>query len=192
MDRLPEAIEPPPAAPRGFLAWLRTRFARVRAFRLWLRFLRLPLLLLAAVLVYLGAVGLPSPLTARLVDRLRAEGFDVRMRRVRLNVLRGVLADQVRFHAADVPETPVLEADRVRLVFDPFEWLRGRFGLRELHLRNGVFRLMAASSPAISRNTPLRRWSSRRPNRPRSHSNGSKTSRTRSASSTGASGMSAA
>ena len=99
-------------------------------------------LLIAAtvVLLFLQAFGLPDWLMSAIISRANSRYFAIEPGRVRLDVLRGVVADDVRVYRKTVVGPPAFEARRVVLRLDPFAWLKEETCLRRIRIYDGVYR----------------------------------------------------
>jgi hypothetical protein len=101
------------------------------------------LLVLAALgsLLWLNRVGLPDFLKTRLVASVREQGVDLQFSRMRLSLIRGVVAEDVRIGGTGPEYAPVFNARLVRLAIDfPALWHR-RLALDGLGLHDGAFSL---------------------------------------------------
>jgi len=120
--------------------------AKGRAFRIFLRLSSVPLLILLLALTYLSLVGIPRRWAQRIERAVEENGFSVRWDRVRLVVFRGLIAENLRIFTQEDELTPLLEARRVTLRFDPILWLQRRLGLHGLRVYEGRFRLATSGS----------------------------------------------
>ena len=105
----------------------------------WMRItIILLVLLLVASVTYLNEIGLPGPLKTRLVDQLRARGVDLQFTRLRWRWYRGIVAENVRFGAAqpqtDVPHLSIKEVD---LMLNYAKLAQFKFQVDSLRLYNG-------------------------------------------------------
>jgi hypothetical protein len=91
--------------------------------------------------VYLTVVGVPARLIEPRLAWLRENGLNVRIERIRLDILRGVAAEGLAFYDAPDRPVPMFEAQRVVFNFNPLEWLRGRHGLRRVWLNGAAIRV---------------------------------------------------
>ncbi len=101
-----------------------------------------------AAFLFLSVRGVPRRFTDRWLGELRAQGYDVAVDRIRLDLLEGVVADNFSVRDDEAGRRPVLEAERVALGFNPLDWLRHKVGLRRLRVYHGLLRLDLAETPA--------------------------------------------
>jgi len=97
--------------------------------------LLLVLLLIGAVL-WLNHVGLPDFVKTRLVTALREEGVQLDFSRLRLNFLRGLIADNVHIGGAQVGQ-PSLELKEAQVQLDFAALLHRHLRVSGLNLRQG-------------------------------------------------------
>ncbi|HUZ08209.1 MAG TPA: hypothetical protein VMV89_12070, partial [Candidatus Paceibacterota bacterium] len=116
-----------------------------RKCRVCIRWLRRAALVAVLVLIcaflWFDRVGLPGFLKRRLVDSLHARGVELQFDRMRLSLVSGLVAENVRVGQAAGPESPALTAREVRLELDDAAMLRGRLQLDGLFLRSAAFTL---------------------------------------------------
>ncbi len=125
MDELDQEKSVPRRRRRGRAARLAVRGG------LWLGrwVVRIVLLLglaVAGVFAYLHHVGVPAAVSEVFVDRLAREGYFLQVRRFRLEIDRGLVAEGVRMYAREDSPEPFLEADELTVTGDPAAALRGR------------------------------------------------------------------
>ena len=84
------------------------------------------LLLLAAVFAYLHHVGIPAALTDVLLEQAAAEGYFLQVKRFRLEIDRGVVAEGVKMYAREESPEPFLEAEELSVAADPGALWRAR------------------------------------------------------------------
>lgn len=92
-------------------------------------------------LVFLSTIGVPPSWYQPRIARLREQGLQVYVDRVRLDPLRGLAAEGLRWFDAPGRPVPMLEAEQVVMGFDPREWLKKKPGLSALRIRGGIFRV---------------------------------------------------
>jgi hypothetical protein len=115
--------------------WLRITFR-------WLR-LAVWLIVLAVLACFLWCnfVGLPDFLKTRLVGALREQGVELEFSRMRLSLIHGLVAENVRAGQPGVNEGPSFNARLVQLELDFPALLRRRLALDGIKLRDGNFTL---------------------------------------------------
>jgi len=94
-----------------------------------------------AALLWLNRVGLPDFLKNRLVATLHERGVDLEFSRMRLNLVHGIVADNVRLGRAGTDGRPDFSARQVQLRLDFRALLARRLQLDGLVLRDGKFTL---------------------------------------------------
>jgi hypothetical protein len=125
-----------------------------RKCRITFRWLRIAAWLL--VLAVLGAflwfnrVGLPDFLKTPLVAALREQGVELQFSRMRLSLVRGLVADNVRAGQPGTDNGPVFSARLVELELDYSALWRRRLELDGLLLRDGVFTLPLSPTNALT------------------------------------------
>ena len=124
-----------------------------RKCRVCIRWLRRAALVavVAAICAFLwfNRVGLPEFLKRRLVDSLHARGVELQFDRMRLSVVNGLVADNVRL-GQSAPDRPALSARQVRLELDYPALLHRRLQLDGLFLREAVFSLPLSPTNALA------------------------------------------
>lgn len=124
-----------------------------RKCRITFRWFRIAVWLL--VLLVLGAflwvnrVGLPDFLKTPLVAALRERGVELEFSRMRLSLVRGLVADDVRAGEAGGPAGASFAARLVELELDFPELWNRRLALNGLVLRDGVFNLPFSPTNAL-------------------------------------------
>jgi hypothetical protein len=112
-----------------------------RKCRVCFRWFRITILLvvLAAVCAFawLNHVGLPDFLKTRLVASLHSRGFELEFSRMRLRVVRGFVAENVRIGAARNSGSPTLSLAEVQLRLNFRALLHRQFQIDGLVLREG-------------------------------------------------------
>ena len=101
----------------------------------------LVLLTALAALLWLNRVGLPDFLKNRLVATLHERGVDLEFSRMRLNLVHGIVADNVRLGQARTDGRPDFSARQVQLRLDFPALLARRLQLDGLVLRDGKITL---------------------------------------------------
>jgi hypothetical protein len=120
------------------------------AFR-WCRIsLWLVVLAAACALLWLNRVGLPDFLKTRLVAELRSRGVELEFSRMRLNLVRGIVADNVRIGHAQTPDSPALSLAEVQLQLDFRAMLHLRLQADGLVLRQGQLVWPLTSTNALT------------------------------------------
>ena len=107
-----------------------TRFLR----RLPVRLVVAGLVAVFAALVYVQVWGLPRWAAHALIERLATPEMAVDARRVRINLLHGVLIDDVALYRKGVTGPEILAARQIQAVLDPLALLRGDWGLRGVRI----------------------------------------------------------
>ncbi|HEX3889642.1 MAG TPA: hypothetical protein VHX90_02225 [Verrucomicrobiae bacterium] len=104
----------------------------------WFRITTL-LVVLAAVCAFawLNRVGLPDFLKTRLVAALHSRGFELEFSRMRLRVVRGFVAENVRIGAVRNSDSPTLSLAEVQLRLNFRALLHRQFQIDGLVLREG-------------------------------------------------------
>ena len=120
------------------------------AFR-WVRF-AVWLILLAALLafVWCNRVGLPNFLKARIVGTLHERGMDLEFSRMRLSLVHGLVAENVRVGQAQTAGSPTFAARQVQLDLNFPALLHRRWQLDGLVLRDGQFTLPLSPTNALT------------------------------------------
>ena len=101
----------------------------------------LVLLTALAALLWLNRVGLPDFLKTRLVATLHERGVELEFSRMRLNLVHGVVADNVRIGQGKTDSRPDFSARQVQLRLDFPALLKRRLQVDGLVLRDGKFTL---------------------------------------------------
>jgi hypothetical protein len=129
------------------------QFGFWRKCRVCLRWIRRAILLVIVLLIGAGVwvdhVGLPDFLKRRLVDSLRARGVELEFTRMRLSLVRGLIADNVRIGHSTAPDSPSLSVHQVELELNLDAAIHGRLQLDGLVLRNGKFVLPLSPTNAL-------------------------------------------
>lgn len=127
---------------RFWTKW-RTRF-RICRICVWLF-----ILALVCVVFWLNQIGFPDFVKRPLIDALRQHGIALEFVRLRLNFVRGLVADNVRI-GGESPDSPTLSLQEVQLQINYHALLRQKWQLDGVVLRNGKFVL-----PVSASNEPL-------------------------------------
>lgn len=85
-----------------------------------------------AGVAYLGFVGLPQPFTLQVARALSGPQYEVRIDRIRLNLLRGLVA--LGIEVTDRERNPLLGIDRLAVGLNHTELLRQKFRVESLEL----------------------------------------------------------
>jgi len=126
--------------------WRKCRIAfRCARFTVWV----LVLALIGAFL-WFNRVGLPEFIKTRFVAALHEHGVDLEFSRMRLSLIRGLVAENVRVGEAGTNYNPTLTARQVQLELDYPALLRGRLALDGLGLRDGEFTLPLSPTNALT------------------------------------------
>jgi hypothetical protein len=91
--------------------------------------------------IWADRMGLPDFLKRRLVENLHARGVELEFVRLRLSLVHGLVADNVRIGQGATPESPVFTAQEVRLEVNWRAMLHRRLQLDGFVLRNAKFTL---------------------------------------------------
>jgi hypothetical protein len=120
-------------SPPGFWRKCRTGF---RWFRIAALF---AVLALVCALVWFNRFGLPDFFKKRLVETLQAQGIELEFTRMRLNLVRGLVVENVRLGHAKMPGDPVFSVGEIQLQLNYRALLRRQWQLDGLVLRQGRF-----------------------------------------------------
>ncbi len=120
-------------APPGFWRKCRTGFRWVRVTVL------LTVLALVCALFWFNRFGLPDFLKRRLVETLQRQGIELAFDRMRLDLVHGLVIDNVRLGHARTPEDPVFSVAEVQLQLNYRALLRRQWHVDGLVLRQGRF-----------------------------------------------------
>ena len=128
----------------GFWSKCRTTFR-------WCRIVVWFIVLFALCLgIRLNRVGLPDFLKTRLVAALREDGIQLEFSRMRLSLVRGLVADNVRVGDAKNSGFATLAAREVQLQLDYVALLHRRLQVNGLMVRDGTFTLAASPTNALT------------------------------------------
>ncbi len=121
-------------------------------FRWFRRAFLLAVIALICGIVWLDRVGVPDFLKRRLVESLRTQGIELEFSRLRLSIVHGLFAENVRLGqpAGADTNTPALSAREVWLDLDDAAALHGRLHLDGLTLRQGRFVLPLSPTNALT------------------------------------------
>ena len=97
-------------------------------------------LLLICAGLYLNRVGLPDFIKKPLLEKLRARGIDLQVRRLRWSLARGIVADNVVFAGTNETLNPQLSLKQVQVRLKPGALAKFDFQITALVLRRGEFR----------------------------------------------------
>ncbi|MGH7977745.1 MAG: AsmA-like C-terminal region-containing protein [Limisphaerales bacterium] len=100
---------------------------------------------LLLVLLWLNLIGLPNFAKRPLIEALRQHGIALEFVRLRLNFLRGLVADNVRV-GGELPESPSLSVQELQLQINYRALLRRKLLLDGVVLRHGKFILPVSAS----------------------------------------------
>ncbi|MFM8657379.1 MAG: hypothetical protein ACKOD5_09650, partial [Chthoniobacterales bacterium] len=108
-----------------------------------------------AVILWLQFIGLPGFLREPVVNAARNEGLDLKFSRMRVSIFQGLVLDDVRLSAENLPEKSEVAVDRASLAVNWRELLRGKFELGALELRGAQLYLPIASKDGVTRSLRL-------------------------------------
>ena len=128
----------------GFWRKCRTGF---RWFRITVLFAALALV---CALVWFNRIGLPDFLKRRLVETLQARGIELEFTRMRLNLVHGLVVENVRLGHARTPGDPAFSVDEIQLQLNYRALLRRQWQLDGLVLRQGKFIWPVAPPQALT------------------------------------------
>jgi hypothetical protein len=149
MARKPAKTEEKPKRPkRRFWRICRIYFRR---FRIAVWFLVLALL---GGLIYVNQIGLPGFVKNPLLEKLRAQGIDLKFSRLRLRWYQGIVAEKVRFERTGESFSPQLTLEEVQVQLNRRALTKLQLQVDGLMLRHG--RLVW---PILETNQPIRQLS---------------------------------
>jgi hypothetical protein len=120
-------------SPPGFWRKCRTGFR-------WFRITMLSVVLaLVCALVWFNRIGLPDFLKRRLVETLQARGIGLEFSRMRLNLVHGLVVENVRLGHVQTPGDPAFSVDEIQLQLNYRALLRRQWQIDGLVLRQGKF-----------------------------------------------------
>jgi len=128
----------------GFWRKCRTGF---RWFRITVLF---AVLALVCALVWFNRIGLPDFLKRRLVETLQARGIELEFSRMRLNLARGLVVENVRLGHARSPGDPAFSVAEIQLELNYRALLRRQWQIDGLVLRQGQFTWPLAPPHALT------------------------------------------
>jgi len=108
-----------------------------------------------AVILWLQFIGLPGFLREPVVAAARNEGLDLKFSRMRVSIFQGLVLDDVRLSAKNLPEKSEVAVSRASLAVNWRELLRGKFELGALELRGAQLYLPIASKEGVTRSLRL-------------------------------------
>jgi hypothetical protein len=128
------------------------------AFR-WCR-LTVWLIVLAGLLggIWLNRVGLPDFLKARLVAALSERGVQLQFSRMRLSLVRGLVAENVQIGSGSQNQALRFAAKEIQLELDYHALLNGSWQVNGLNVRNGTFTLAASPTNSLSLTNVQSAW----------------------------------
>lgn len=100
--------------------------------------------------LWLNQIGLPDFLKKPFVEKLHERGVQLEFSRMRLSLVRGLVADNVKIGAANISGGPSLTLAETRLQLDFRAMLRGRLQVDGLALRQGRFLLPLSATNTLS------------------------------------------
>ncbi len=128
----------------GFWRKCRTGF---RWFRITVLF---AVLALVCGLGWFNRIGLPDFLKRRLVETLQARGIELEFTRMRLNLVHGLVVENVRLGHAKTPGDPAFSVAEIQLELNYRALLRRQWQIDGLVLRQGKFVWPLASDHALT------------------------------------------
>jgi len=108
-----------------------------------------------AVILWLQFVGLPGFLHQPVIDAARSEGLDLEFSRMRVSIFQGLVLDDVRLSAKNLPEKNEVAVDRAALAVNWRELLRGKFEIGALELRGAQLYLPVQAADGVVRSLRL-------------------------------------
>ena len=102
----------------------------------------LAVLLLAGLFAYLHHVGVPAALSEVFLERLAREGYFLQVKRFRLEIDRGLVADGVKMYAREDSAVPFLEAAALTVAADPGTLWRSHRLTPVLSVEDGMLRAL--------------------------------------------------
>lgn len=90
---------------------------------------------------HLSLIGLPDFLARDIEKHLQFSGLAITLEKVKLGVFEGVIATHVRCYRKGDIGIPLLEAEKIVLILQPFAWLGGGNGLSGAIVKNGVLNM---------------------------------------------------
>ena len=128
----------------GFWPKCRTGF---RWFRMTALF---AVLALVCALVWFNRIGLPAFLKRRLVETLQTRGIELEFSRMRLNLARGLVVENIRLGHARTPGDPSFSVAEIQLELNYRALLRRQWQIDGLVLRQGKFVWLLAPTNAFT------------------------------------------
>ena len=104
------------------------------------RIVLLVVLLAAGLFAYLHHVGIPAVLSEVFLDRLAQEGYFLQVKRFRLEIDRGLVAEDVKMYAREDSAVPFLEAVELTVAADPRTLWRNHRLTPVLSVEDGMLR----------------------------------------------------
>ena len=103
--------------------------------------LLLLLVLPLSLIISFNVRGFPEPLKARFMEALKQAGYTLRVKRLRFDLVDGVVAEHVDLFAHPTDEAPLFSAEKTAFTFSPSAWFNQKTGLQTVRLINGVMPL---------------------------------------------------
>jgi hypothetical protein len=110
---------------------------------------------LPAVILWLQFAGLPRFLHEPVIEAARKEGLDLNFSRMRVSIFQGLVLDNVRLSAKNLPENNEVAVDRASLAVNWRELLHGKFAIGALELRGAQLYLPVQSADGVVRSLRL-------------------------------------
>jgi len=108
--------------------------------RLWVRVLDFLVLLVVCAVLYVAFIGVPDPVTRRLLQPQEDAAYALDVRHLRYNPLRGLVAQDLRVYRRKVIGPAVLEVERAVLDVSPVKALLRKPWMDSVLLDTGVIR----------------------------------------------------
>lgn len=108
--------------------------------RPWFRVLDVLVLILVCAFLYIASIGVPGPVTRRLLRPREDAAYALDVRHLRYNPLRGLIAQDLRVYRRKVIGPAVLEVERAVLDVSPVKALLRRPWIDSVLLDTGVVR----------------------------------------------------
>ncbi len=121
--------------------WLKNYGGKKKPFVLVVRMFFLVIFLLIALVVYLHVVGFPGFAREALIRKMDEAGCAIRLQRIRLDFVEGLVAEHVRIFTDRSRSDPLIEAEQVVLKFEWAAWFHQPLGLRSIRILNANFHL---------------------------------------------------
>jgi len=108
-----------------------------------------------AAILWLEFAGLPGFLHKPVVEAARKEGLDLGFSRMRVSIFQGLVLDDVRLSAKNLPENNEVAVNRASLAVNWRELLRGKFEISALELRGAQLYLPVQAADGVVRSLRL-------------------------------------